>query len=61
MHLDTWVKVFNYFLADLVAEFTMSVVSVITFLALYQPLKELLLFLFKRNDPNLKNNDMMSL
>ncbi len=61
MHLNTWTKVWTYLMMDIPAELTMAVVSVITFLALYRPLKELLWFLFKRTDPNLKNDDEMSL
>lgn len=61
MHLDTAPKVLAYFLADLPAELAMAAVSVITFLALYTPLKELLKYLFERAGQTGKSKDEMSL
>jgi len=61
MKLDTWQKIWAYYIYDLPFEIAMSLNSVVTFLILYRPLNELLYHLFKDVYPERYIDDKMSL
>ncbi|MBN2540083.1 MAG: hypothetical protein JXB08_01010 [Bacilli bacterium] len=61
MHLDTWTKIYTYFLADLPAELIMAVNTVVTFLVFYKPMNELMTYLFRQVFPEYPKPDQMDL